>query len=355
MVIWRTASPAAINENMERNLKHLWNTILDGLTFKDLAGRRQPRGYAVITGVMLLILAFVAGLALVNRTLLMNTVQAEPVPVEGTEVEIPTAPVLSAVPTAIPCPVNADEWSLSDVVIKQNYKVIQPACVYDGLAHTIAWALAVRNGYSREQARQLLSFSELPMRQMDQVKIMTDTKGPQDVAVSFIPPTLEFIEWRVNDNGGPVVTYALRGCFRTSNVVGNKVEIWGGEYPVICVVVEDAENTRIVYNLGAHYYTAPAIPTRSFLLFGYVGDGYWVWLGTQMNPKTTIHNFAKMANERRTVALLFDSQPWDISWLQHRYGLTQQSLPEGWRDFTDPNEQQIIVQGLIPSLGIGEP
>ena len=340
---------------MERNLKPLWNAILDGLTFKDLAGHRQPRGYAVITGIMLLILAFVAGLALVNRVFLMNTVQAEPVPVEGTEVVIPTAPVLSAEPTAIACPVNAGEWNLADVPISINYKSIQPACVYAGLEKTIAWALAVRNGYSRDQARELLGFSELPMRLMDQATILTDTQGPKEVALHFIPPTAEFTEWRVNDNGGPSVSYGLRGCFRTTTVIGNQIEIWGGEYPVICVVAEDAENTRIVYNLGAHYFTAPAIPTRSFLLFGYLGNGYWVWLGTQMNPKSAIHDFAKNADERRTVATLFDSQPWDILWLEQRYGLGAQSPPEGWRDFNDPNEQQIIVQGLIPGLGIGEP
>jgi hypothetical protein len=158
-------------------LKPLLNTILDGLTFKDLAGRRQPRGYAVITGIMLLILVFVAGLALVNRALLMNTVRAEPVPVEGTDAAppTPTAPVLSAGPTALLCPVNADEWSLADVPISINYKSIQPACVYEGLEKTIAWALAVRNGYSRDQARELLGFSEMPMRLMDQAKILTDT------------------------------------------------------------------------------------------------------------------------------------------------------------------------------------
>ena len=287
-------------------MKPLWNIILDGLTFKDLAGRRQPRGYAIITGIMLLLLAFVAGLALVNRTLLMNTVQAKPLPVEGTDVATPSAPVLSAAPTSIPCPVNADEWSLADVYISINYKVIQPACVYAGLEKTIAWALAVRNGYSRDQARELLGFSEMPMRLMDQVKILTDTQGPKEVTLHFIPPTAEFTEWRVNDNGGSSVTYGLRGCFRTTTVIGNQVETWGGEYPVICVVVEDAENTRIVYNLGEHYFTAPAIPTRSFLLFGYLGNGYWVWLGTQMNPKSTIHDFDKMAGERRTVAALFD-------------------------------------------------
>ncbi len=34
-------------------MKNLLQKILDGLTYKDLAGRRQPRSYAVITGLLL--------------------------------------------------------------------------------------------------------------------------------------------------------------------------------------------------------------------------------------------------------------------------------------------------------------
>jgi hypothetical protein len=334
---------------LENNLKQLWKTILDGLTFTDLAGCRQPRQYVLVAGLILFISVTLAGASWFNRLMLKYSMKETYMPrLEATA--IPPTEQISA-PTDIPCPVLSEQWSLSDPVIEQNYKVIQPACVYDGLAHTVAWALAVRNGYSREQARQLLGFSELPMRQMDHVAIPnSDSNGPQDVAVSFIPPTLNFIEWRVDDQGRPAVSYGMRGCFRTSNVVGNKVEIWGGEYPVICVVVEDAENTHIIYNLGEHYFTNQAIPTRSFLLFGYVGDGYWVWLGTQNNPKMNIEDFAETDNERLTVALLFDSQPWDLAWLQSRYGLTQQPLPDGWQNFNDPAEQQIILDELVKGI-----
>ncbi|RJP52355.1 MAG: hypothetical protein C4583_06935, partial [Anaerolineaceae bacterium] len=41
------------------------------------------------------------------------------------------------------------------------------------------------------------------------------------------------------------------------------------DYSAICLVVEDAENTHIVYSLNGHTYTSPATPMRSFLLFGY--------------------------------------------------------------------------------------
>ena len=331
-------------------MKQLWKQILDGLTFTDLAGHRHPRQYAVVAGIILFIALTLGGASWVNQLLLKYSMKETYAPVTQ-NTQTPLIPTETVQATALPCPVLSEQWSLSDPVIKQNYKVIQPACVYDGLAHTVAWALAVRNGYSREQARQLLGFSELPMRQMDHVAIPdNDSNGPQDVAVSFIPPTLDFSEWRVDDQGRPAVAYGLRGCFRTSNVVGNKVEIWGGEYPVICVVVEDAGNTRIVYKLGEHIFTNEAVPTRSFLLFGYVGNGYWVWLGTQDNPKMTIEDVAEMDNELKTVSLLFDSQPWDLAWLQSRYGLTQQSLPENWQNFTDPTEQQIILNELINGI-----
>ncbi len=176
----------------------------------------------------------------------MKQVEAIPVPVQLTE------PVLIQ-PTGTPvaelyepgCPTDPAKWDFADPVIPQNYKVIQPACVYQGLEKTIAWALAVRSGYSRAQATELLGFAAMPMRQLDQVKIM-GVKGVLDVPVSFIPPNGNLTEWRIDARGNPTVTYALRGCFRTSTVEGNRLETWGGDYPVICLVVEDAENSNIV-------------------------------------------------------------------------------------------------------------
>jgi len=166
------------------------------------------------------------------------------------------------------------------------------------------------------------------------------------IPVSFIPPDPSFTEWRLDANGEPAVTYALRGCFRTSSVVGNHLEVWGGDYPIICVLVEDAENTNVIYSLDGHDYTAPATPSRSFLLFGYVADGLWVWLGTQDAPKVEIKDPGKYANERLTVATLYDAQPWDAPWLSYRYGLTMWPLPEHWQTLTDEAEKQAILEGL---------
>jgi len=184
------------------------------------------------------------------------------------------------------------------------------------------------------------------MTRVNQVTIQTETKGPLEVSVSFIPPHPDLIEWRVDERGDTAIAYGLRGCFRTSSVVGNRLEIWGGDYPVVCVVAEDAENTFTVYELDGHIYTSPAIPTRSYLLFGYAGNDLWVWLGTQESPKVQIDDPGLSANERETVAVLFDSRPWDGRWLETYMGMVMQSLPENWQAQIDEAESQAILSLL---------
>ena len=330
---------------------NIWKSILDGLTYKDLAGKRQLRAFAALSLIVLLLLSLVGGFIFLSRFRMMSKVRAEPVPVSiPSEPEIEPVTVSPTITAYEPgCPKDPGQWSLAEPVVLQNYKVIQPACVYEGLENTIAWALTVRNGYSRAEATSVLGFEEMPMQKLDQVTILAD-KGPLDVPVSFIPANPEFTEWRVTASGGSSVTYALRGCFRTSSIVGNRLETWGGDYSVICVVIEDDENTNVVYQLGEHIYTSPALPMRLFLLFGYSGDGLWNWLGTQSDPKVKIDDPAKFANDRLTIATLYDSQPWDMKWLKRRFGLEMQHLPANWQDRTDESVMQAILSGLNDSI-----
>ena len=330
-------------------MKSLWKTILDGLTYKDLAGKRQPRIYTVVTGLILLLLFMAGGMAGLNRYLLMSRVQATPEAVAFPTQTMATETIVTSPSGAVDsfgCPTDSSEWSFTPTMISENYQIIQPACVYQGLEKTIAWALAIREGYSRAEATELLGFSEMPMRQMETVTLPKDANDLVDVPVSFIPPNPDFKEWRLNANGKAAVAYGLRGCFETSSVKGNRVEIWGGEYPVICLVVEDAENTHILYALNDHIYTSTATPIRSFLLFGYLGDGQWVWLGTQTEPKLEITDAKENASDRLTVATLYDSQPWDAKWLSTTYHLDMQPLPENWQSLTDENEKQYILSVL---------
>jgi hypothetical protein len=85
---------------------------------------------------------------------------------------------------------------------------------------------------------------------------------------------------------------------------------------------------------------------RSFLLFGYLGDSQWVWLGTQTEPKLEITNSEEIASDRLAVATLYDSQPWDARWLSTIYHLEMQPSPENWQTMTSEDEKQYILSAL---------
>lgn len=332
-------------------MKSLWKAILDGLTFKDLAGRRLPRTFTVLAGLLLILFILVLIMTWSEQYIVMSEVRATSQPVQVKTDPTQEPPTQAPSPVAASCPTDPAKWSLSPVYEGTFYDVIQPACVYQGLEKTIAWALAIREGYSRQQATEALDLREMPMRQLDHVAIPGSGSDTLLVPVSYIPPDPDFTEWRLKLDGGPAVTYALRGCFRTTTVVANRIENWGGNYPLICLVAEDAENTHIVYALDGDTYTSAAKPIRSFLLFGYVSDANWVWLGTQEDPKLEITDPEKYARDRATMAKLYDSRPWDARWLETTYGLTMQAPPANWRSSTDEAEKQAILKALSAAGG----
>ena len=326
-------------------MKQFWSILLDHLTFRDLAGRRQPRAYTVLAGAILAMLFLAVGITLSNQWLLWQEVHAAPLAVSLPTKVISATPSLAEEQILAGCPTDAGSWTFVPSHVSQTYQIIQPAFVYQGLEKTVAWALAVRQGYSRADATRELGFAQMPMRALEQVDIPSE-QGPLAVPVSFIPTNPHFTEWRLTDEGRPAVAYGLRGCFRTSTVVGNRLNTWGGDYPVVCLVAEDAVNTRIVYSLFDHVYTTSAVPMRSFLLFGYQGEGEWVWLGTQTEPRQPITDLEANARDRLTIASLYDSQPWDADWLRDTYGLIMQPPPQGWQDMTSEYEKQTILDGL---------
>ncbi|MBI3175136.1 MAG: hypothetical protein HYZ25_15525 [Chloroflexi bacterium] len=335
-------------------MKKIWTIVLENLTFRDLAGRRQPRAYAVLAGAILAMLLLAVFIALSNQWWLWRDVHAAPLAVSLPTEVIPPTPSLVEEQIPAGCPTDSGDWTLVPSYVSETYQIIQPACVYQGLEKTVAWALAVREGYSRAEATEMLGFSRMPMRALQEVNIPSD-QGPLGVPVSFIPTNPYFTEWRLTEEGKPAVAYGLRGCFRTSTVVGNRLNTWGGDYPVVCLVAEDAINTRIVYSLFDHVYTASAVPMRSFLLFGYLGEGEWVWLGTQTDPWQPITDLTANARDRLTMASLYDSRPWDAIWLQNTYGLTMQPPPQGWQDMTSEYEKQTILDGLSDGAEGGQP
>lgn len=322
--------------------------MLDGLSYTDLAGKRQPRVYAVVSGMILILLLTTGGMAVLNRAWLMRRVQAVSIPVEDRSPAESTVPATGTARQAgsPACPEDPAQWTFTPTMAGGSYQGIQPACVHRGLERTVAWALAVRQGYSRAEAARLLGFPAMPVRQLDSVPIPGEAGRLVNVPVRFSPTHPDLREWRLNGQDTAAVTYALRGCFETASVAGNRVEIRDEGYAVICLVIEDAENTRVLYALNGHMYTSTATPMRTFQLFGYTGGGEWVWLGTQNTPKMEITDAEHIARERQTMAALYESQPWDAGWLGRTHHLEMQPLPEGWQTCTEESEKQAILSVL---------
>lgn len=335
-------------------MKSLFNTILDGLTFKDLAGKRHPRTYVILTGLILLLLIILAACTALEHKAVMDEVQGTPVPVE-----VSPEPTVSAEPTqtitAQACPTNPTEWTFLETLPGDNFKRLEPACVYESLGKSVAWALAVRSGYTRAEAAEALGFADFPMRQLSQVMALTNTKGPLSLAVSFTPAHPGFAEWRVTTDGKVAIAYALRGCFRTSEVVGNQAKSWNTDYPVMCVLSEDSSGSQIVFQLDGHTFTSTATPTRAFVLFGYASNGNWVWLGTQKEPKVTLETIPDFSQEAQTASRLHALPIWNADWLEKTYGLPDKPLPEGWQSQTRETDKQAILAGLNASLNEAQP
>ncbi len=336
-------------------MRSLFNAVLDGLTFRDLAGKRKPRAFTVLAGLILLLLLILAACAALEHKSVMDEVQGTPAPVEVTPEATPSQEPTETAAKSASCPTDPAQWVFQEALPDDNLKRIEPACVSQGLEKAVAWALAVRSGYSRAEAAKALGFADLPMRRLNEVTALTNTRGPESIPVAFTPPHPDFAEWRVTEDGQPALSYALRGCFRTYEVVGNQARPWNKEYPVICALSEDSFGTRIVFQLGEHTFTAPAEPTRSFALFGYSAEGNWVWLGTQKEPKVSLSMLPDFQQESQLAAQLHNLPVWEATWLKETYHLPPKALPEGWQTLTSEADKQAILESLNAVLNEAQP
>lgn len=334
-------------------MKAPFNAILDGLTYDDLAGKRQPRLYVILAGLLILLLAGLASCAIQERQALLDEVRATPQPVALSPEPTVTPALTPTLPPA--CPTDPAGWQFLETLPGSNFQRIEPGCVYSGLGHTVAWALAIRSGYTRAEAAQALGLAAIPLHQGRSVRTLTDTLGPLDLEVTFTPPHPDFAEWRLDPNGQPTLSYAVRGCFRTTKIVGNRAEPWNPDFPVLCVLSEDSAGSQIVIKLGATIFTGPAQPMRSFALFGYTGNGEWVWLGNQTAPQVGLASIPNFEAEAQASAARQGLPVWDAAWLAKNYRLNNQPLPPDWQNQVDPTNQQVILNGLNAVLEPAQP
>lgn len=307
----------------------------------DISGRRKVRTYIRVTFFILVALIVFLAVALYQQAQERRAMTAtKPVVVEPTSTPTPE-------PTYTPeaCPSDPSEWTMADIFPDDVYKRIEPVCVYDGLAHSVAWALAIQEGYSRQAAADALGFDEYPMAQMYQATIATNLQGPIPVDIYFLPPVPGFTEWFVNGTGEPAVSFTVRGCFRTFTIVGNEKQEWGDGYQVICELYKDIEATNMLMCLDERCYTDLYTPKWYSVLYGYSESGDWIWLGTQSNSYF-IEDSQSMQDSRSAIASSIGIVPWDASWLMQTYRLDMQPLPENWQSFTDDVDLQAIVASI---------
>lgn len=333
---------------------------MDNFTYSDISGKRRLRNYVWAVIVIGIVVLGLFGYAAWQRSQVMAVVNAEPQPLDPTFIS-PTEVPTSLPPTATQeaCPSNPDDWNLVDVIPNDNYKRIEPTCVYEGLERTVAWYMAIKSGYTVTEANQALGFSESPMEQFGLPKnddglylnVLTNQKGPLAMNVVVEVPHPDFATWLFDENGDFSVTYHLRGCFGTSSISGgNTVSQWGNGYPVVCVVGADqtANQSYILLKLGNSLWAntdGDSISSRKFYYFGYKGDGLWNEIGFASGLTTDIVSSA-LRDEYKLFSQFYQTSTWNSEWLASTYGLTMRPLPESWQTYTDVSGRDEIVRLL---------
>ncbi len=323
-------------------------------TYTDLAGKRRLRSYVVIALVSLGLLLMLAGGMAIWRAYEFRTVELPRTPhLEALPEETIEAP---PVPTATqePCASNSAEWSLLDIPLSENYKRLSPACAYQGLERTVAWVLAIHEGYSRAEATETLGFDAIPMEtDIGSIQILTDHDGPLPIDLLTVPALPDLRQWSIDRAKNPATSLVLRGCFRTETIAGNERDDWGDGFDLICVVSQDTETAYGIMQLGEYTFTGgdgSLSAARTFLLFGY-HSGEWRWLGWRADGGRMSYEEAGLdvdlaASDREMMSSLLGLPVWNAAWLEAVYGLDMQPFPDSWQAATDPVARDAILDAI---------
>lgn len=335
------------------------NKLQDFLTYqKDINGKRRLRFYVQAALFIIMALIIVMAVILYQRVQIHSVMAAtRPVVVEPTSTPTATATQPSTLtPVVNACPTDPSKWNLVDPAPGNQYDRIDPPCVYDGLGRTIAWSLAIKMGYSRGEANDLLGFSfdasknNPAMVSLQSVTILTDTSWiVAPVGLNFTPTDPEFTEWSITPDGEPAITFSILGCFRTMSVVGNETKDWGDGYPVMCVIAEDTQTGYHVSSLGGHLYTGGIVKAnRVPSLFGYASEGRWIWLGNEagINVDQSHLTQAQLQNGYKIISMAYQAPTWNSQWLKDTFGIQLKPLPNGWLTANNASDQKAILDLL---------
>ncbi len=328
------------------------NNLRDVLTYSaELSGRRKLRTY--VKAALFIAVAFLVAMAIVLGQQYQTT--QDMAAVATIHYETSPTPPQEPTPTPEACPSDPGGFQFVDSGIPgDNLERIEPECVYDGLGKTIAWVLAIREGYSRAEAAQALGFTQPPAQtKMSDIKVIDPIGNPLVASLVRVPLTADFSEWYIDGNDLPAVYYFPRGCFRgidtRIDMVGSKAQIWNGSYPVICYIVEDNTATHTIISLGGHVFSASSIPTRSYLYFGYDPETkQWDWLGIDENLHYST-DVATMTGDHKNYSGQYGGSVWSAQWLSQTYDLAMKALPDSWRTASDRADLEAILNTINSS------
>jgi hypothetical protein len=328
------------------------NRLRDILTYSaELNGWRKLRTYVkaafFIAAVLLLALVIVMG----KQYQTMHDMAA----VATIHYVTSPTPPLGATTTPETCPSDTAGWQFVDSGISgDNLERIEPACVYDGLGRTIAWVLAIREGYSRAEAGQALGFTQPPAQtKMSAIKVIDPVGSSLVASLIMVPLTAGYSEWSIDGNDMPAVYYFPQGCFRGIDthvdVAGSETQTWNGSYPVICYIVEDNMATHTIMSLSGHVFSTTSSPTRSYLYFGYDTETkQWDWLGIDENLHSS-SDVAVMSSDQKIYSGQYGGSVWSAQWLSQIYNLAMKVLPASWRTANDQADLQAILNSINSS------
>ena len=339
------------------------SNMKEPFTYSSLTGKRKLRRYIwsalFIAGALLVIF----GYSMTRRASARAEVMATPRPLVTQELVVVQVtstpeplPTPTSEPTTEPCPTDPDDWTLVDTFPGDNYKRIEPHCVYDDLGRTVAWTMLLNMGYTMPEATEMLGFETEPWAPIWEIKGLTNLKGPQMINISMRPgPHPDYRVWIVDRDGSYRMTFGLRGCYRARDIVGSDVRYWH-DFPVICVVAADRHAGSAIHTVGeiafgSHH--ADGQHARTFEIYGYdPGAHLWLSIGSLTGHHVLFDDWQGFAEEREATAVALKAPVWDGSWLVETYDFRLFPLPELWRTIGfDPNmvdEMGVALEPYFP-------
>ena len=275
---------------------------------------------------------------------------ATPVPPTPTPTQEPSrTPTPTPVPptaTPVPCPTDPAQWTLTSMGPRSIDK-IAPACVYDGLAKSVAFQILTGSmGWTTDEALALLKLPRIPVEYHQRVTALANAEfGPYTTDLTADVVLTDGASWGFTKDMQPAYAYALYGCYKPEPG-------WGTDYPVVCnVVFDDFEDGYYAqtgpYRTGSWFDDATKAERlkRFHVLFGYnAKDALWIYLGDELiSPK----QMATIDNPRGDLIYFASAHGlpvWDGAWVEQTWGATMKPLPPDWNKLISAQDEKAFEE-----------